>query len=118
MPLINETTGVQIAADVRRLHSPFSRMRGFIGRVRVGPQEGLWLDNCCAVHTMGMRVPLDLIFLDGRRRVVKALANVPPLRPAVYCRGARAVIELGAGAIARNDVLRGDVLKLVTQSTH
>jgi uncharacterized membrane protein (UPF0127 family) len=48
-----------------------------------------------AVHTFGMRFPLDLLWLDGRGEVLRVDRSVPPRR-VVGCRAARSVIELRA----------------------
>lgn len=114
MRLLNLTTGRQVAADVRRARSLLARAKGFIGRKRIEAEEGLWFDRCSAVHTIGMLVPLDLVFLDRDQRIMQLHAAVPPLQPAIVCRGARVVVELAAGTIGRHDLLNGDVLDLAT----
>jgi uncharacterized membrane protein (UPF0127 family) len=113
MLLRNLTTGIAIAAAVQRPTSPFARMKGLIGRAHLNPGEGLWLDRCCAIHTIGVRVPLDVVFLDRADRVIKVLTGVPPLQPVIFCQGAHTVVELCGGTIMSSDVLRGDVLRLV-----
>ena len=111
MFLINATTGDVIADDVREARNPFSRMVGLLTRGSVAPSEGIWLDRCPAVHTMGMRATIDLIFLDDTNRVVSTSPNAVPNRPAFTCRGAKTVVELGAGS--RLDLLApGHVLEL------
>ncbi len=84
-----------------------------MGRSRVQPDEGLWFDRCWAVHTMFVRVPLDVIWLDKNLRVVEISINVRPWRMAVTCPKAYSVLELGSGAT--RDVLVGDRLSFETQ---
>jgi uncharacterized protein len=55
--------------------------------------EGLLIPHCHAVHTFGMRFPLDLIFLDRAGRVIELRRGVPPRRFAA-CGGAESVVEL------------------------
>lgn len=114
MRLLNLTTGQQVASQVRRPRSLLARTKGFIGRKQIAPEEGLWLDRCCAVHTIGMLVALDLVFLDGDQRIMEMRAAVPPLQPAIVCKGARVVVELPVGTIGRHDLLNGDLLDLAT----
>ncbi len=111
MYLVNATTGDVIADDVREATNPFTRMVGLLTRGAVAPTQGLWLGGCPAVHTMGMRATIDLIFLDGTNRVVATSPNAVPNRPAFTCRGAKSVVELGAGS--RLDLIApGNLLEL------
>jgi uncharacterized protein len=70
-----------------------SRLLGLalLPRERAGP--GLLIPRCRSVHTVGMRFPLDLLFLDERRRVIGIRREVPPGR-FVRWPGAMAVLEL------------------------
>lgn len=58
--------------------------------------SALCIPRCAAVHTYGMRFPLDLVWLDGAERVIRIDSAVAPGRH-VSCRRARAVIETPAG---------------------
>ena len=60
------------------------------------PDRALHIPRCRSVHTFGMRFPLDLIWLDGDGKVVDVDRNVPR-RKLKSCRGARSVVETGAG---------------------
>ena len=111
MRLRNLTTGSTIAARVTRADSTWRRMLGFLFRDNVEPDEGMWFPNCSTIHLVGMRVPLDVIFLDEKARVVLTHPHVERHR-IVGCRGARTTIELGVGALSRSDVLIGDRLAL------
>ena len=86
--------------------SPLARMRGLLGRRGLESGEGLLLRPASSVHTFFMRFPIDVVFLD-RHGVVKRVApNVPPWR-SVGCRGAKAVVELPAGEVARREIKAG-----------
>ena len=90
--------------------SYWSRFRGLMGQRTLGVDEGLLIEPCSSIHTMFMRFAIDVIFLDGERRVVK-IATVPPFRAALG-RGSRTVLEVPAGTAARSGVEVGDVLSL------
>ena len=70
-----------------------SRLLGLALLDRAEAGEGLLIPRCHAVHTFGMRFPLDLIFLDRAARVIRLRRGIPRRRFAV-CAGADAVIEL------------------------
>jgi uncharacterized protein len=110
--LKNATTGEIIAENVRYADSWWDRLAGFIPKEIVAPDEGLWFRDCWAIHTMCMRAHIDVIFLDDKGRVVRADREVQLNRPVIACRGARSVVELGAGALEGRDLLVGDRLEL------
>lgn len=112
MLLRNATTGEIIAENVHFADSWWQRLIGLIPKAIVKPDDGLWFRDCWAIHTIGMRAHLDVIFLDEKERVVRTIQDVPPHRPAVICVGAHHVVELGAGALDGRDVLAGDRLVL------
>ena len=62
-----------------------------LSRERAG--AGLLIPRCRSVHTLGLRFRLDLIFLDGGRRVVEQRREVPPGR-FIRCAAAMAVLEI------------------------
>ncbi len=62
-----------------------------------GRAPGLLIPGCRAVHTVGMRFPLDLHFLDEYGATVSVRRRVPPGRFAREPR-ARSVLELPSGA--------------------
>jgi uncharacterized membrane protein (UPF0127 family) len=108
----NVSSGSIVASRVARASNPWTRGLGLLPRKAVAPDEGLWIDGCSAVHTMGMRATLDLFFLDKRGHVLKIACAVPPFRAVVACRNAVTVVELGAETGNGRDVLVGDRLAL------
>jgi uncharacterized membrane protein (UPF0127 family) len=111
--LRNSNTGAVLATRVERATSLFDRTVGLLARQRVRPDEGLWIERCGAIHTIGMRADIDVIFLDKAKRVLELHVAVRPFRLALTCRHAASVIELGAGAVDSHDILPGDFLELV-----
>ena len=108
----NLTTNAVIATNVARAKGPLERIIGFMGRGRIAPDDGLWFDRCWAIHTVGVRAPLDVLFLDRGGRVVEIAVGVRPARWAVTCPRAYSVVELGHGAIEAADILLGDQIIL------
>jgi uncharacterized protein len=86
-----------------------ARTRGLLGRQSLGEGEGLWIVPCEAVHTIGMRFAIDLIYLDRRNVVRKVRSSVPPWRLS-GCLRAHSVIELAAGTLKTTPVRPGDTL--------
>jgi uncharacterized membrane protein (UPF0127 family) len=112
MPALkNITTGEIIAANVVRADGFWRRLVGFMASHRVRPDDGLWYDNCSAIHTMGMKERIDVVFLDKHCRVIRVERAIPRYRFAIT-RGARAVVELGEATLQGRDLLTGDELAL------
>ncbi|OZI63289.1 hypothetical protein CAL28_10835 [Bordetella genomosp. 11] len=74
------------------------RLRGLLCRRRPRPGLALWLAPCRAVHTFGMRYPLDIVFLDAGGRAVSVVRGLRPWRVAL-CLRAVSVVELEAGVV-------------------
>ncbi|HEY0381272.1 MAG TPA: DUF192 domain-containing protein [Candidatus Elarobacter sp.] len=108
----NRTTGRVLARRVRRADGWLTRLVGFLPRGTIAPEEGLWFEKCSAVHTLGMRTALDIVFLDRQFRVLRVDADVRPQRLHVGVRHAHVVAEFGPGFAAANPLEPGDELSL------
>jgi uncharacterized membrane protein (UPF0127 family) len=95
----NVSRGVTLAARVRRADTSAARRKGLLGLSSLAAGEGLWIYPCEAVHTFGMRFPIDLVFLSKSLTVVKVVSGLRRNRLAGSLR-ARSVIELAAGTTA------------------
>jgi uncharacterized membrane protein (UPF0127 family) len=90
-------------ADDRR-----SRRRGLLGRD--GVEGALLLTPARSVHTIGMRFPIDVAWLDADLTVLRTacLARHRLSRPVL---AARSVLEAEAGAFAHWELVPGDRLE-------
>ena len=79
--------------------TPLTRMRGLLGRSGLGDGEGMLFTKTGSIHMFFMRFPIDAIFCDRELRVLKVVRGLRPWRMASQ-RGAKVVVELGAGAAA------------------
>lgn len=78
-----------------------TRLLGLHGHRPLGPDEGLVLRPCAAIHTLFLRSAVDVIFLDGSLRECRRISGLVPWRMA-WQRGARIVVELPAGYCDRH----------------
>jgi uncharacterized membrane protein (UPF0127 family) len=81
-----------------------ARTRGLLGRT--GIDGALLLTPASSVHTVRMRFPIDVAYLDRRMRVL-AVRTMPPGRVGRPRLLARHVLEAEAGAMARWGIRRG-----------
>ena len=92
-----------------------TRMKGLLGRRSLGDGEGLLLRPAGSIHTAFMRFPIDAVFLDADMRVLRVASNLRPWRLAAK-RGAKAVVELPAGAAEGMGLAVGLTLELAEDS--
>ncbi|MCX7970769.1 MAG: DUF192 domain-containing protein [Negativicutes bacterium] len=88
-----------------------TRLRGLIGRPPLAGGHGLAIVPCRGVHTWFMRYPIDVIFVDRNRMVVRVVTGLPPWRSA-WCRKGEMVVEMAAGAAGQLGIKAGDRLEL------
>lgn len=108
---VSKSDGSVVCAECVLADTPLRRLRGLLGTARLAPGEGILLRPAPAIHTFFMRFPIDAAFLDRDGVVLEIRRAMKPWRMAA-CRGARAVLELGAGEASVRNILRGD--RLVT----
>jgi len=85
-----------------------ARMRGLLGCSGLPVGEGLLIRPCGAIHTLGMRFALDVIFFDRAWRILRVVKNVSPGR--FWVGGgwhACQVLELAAGDAAADRFVVG-----------
>jgi len=105
--LVTEDARVLASADVA--DSGAERRRGLLGRHEV--EGALVLRPCRWIHTVGMRFPIDVAYLDERGVVIKTM-QMHRHRVGVPVWRARQVIEAQAGAFARWGLHVGDVIEV------
>ncbi|HVA27479.1 MAG TPA: DUF192 domain-containing protein [Candidatus Baltobacteraceae bacterium] len=106
--LYNQTTGVTLTTHLKLARTAWERLVGFLDRKAIAPDDAIWFDRCSSVHTIGMRAPIDVIFLNDAYCVLALQRNVSRNRPHISHPGAASVLEIGASSTDRFRV--GDTL--------
>ena len=88
----------------------WQRLRGLLGRPPLQQGEGLLLTPCHAIHMMGMRHPLDVVFLDRGNAVVALYSGVAPGGRTGWHASARSALELPVGTVEATDTQVGHTL--------
>lgn len=101
--------GSAIGLQVQHAESFTARLCGLLGRRGLAEGHALLLQPCSAVHTLGMRFDIDVVFLGPDQGVLKIERGLRPWRFA-SCRRARSVLELAAGGAARHGIAVGQPL--------
>ena len=105
----NRSRGSVLAVNVRLADTPRSRRIGLLKHQMLGAGEGLWIYPTQAIHTFGMRFPIDVAFLDSALRIKRIYHGLAPFRLTSFVWGAKSVLELAPGSLTGDRV--GDELQ-------
>jgi uncharacterized protein len=103
--------GAVVCAKCKPADTPWTRLRGLLGRKELPADEGLLLSPSWSVHTWFMRFPIDVVYLDSDLTVLGIRESVKPWRMTGW-RGARSVLELPAGTCERRKLTQGERLTI------
>jgi uncharacterized membrane protein (UPF0127 family) len=108
----NRTRGATIASDVQLADTPRARRIGLLKRATLNPGQGLWIFPTQAIHTFGMRFPIDVVFIDRQLRVRRIYHRFAPYRLTSLVWSAQSVLELPSGSLAGTNTSVGDELQI------
>ena len=111
--LLVERTRTPLASTVRMAVAPLERAKGLLGRDALPADEALMFPQCHSIHTVGMRFPIDAIFVDKHWRVVALRPRLGPGRLVFPVWRAWGVVEMASGALERVPLQVGDQLNLL-----
>lgn len=106
----NQTKGRILADRADIAGTSAKRRTGLLKHSELRPGEGLWIAPCESVHTFGMKFPIDVLFLNKKKQVLKARPDMVKGRIAFSLR-AYSVLELPAGTLAQTGTVAGDQLE-------
>jgi uncharacterized membrane protein (UPF0127 family) len=112
--LLNRSKQTVLASEVELADTSWTRMKGLLGQTSADfpSGKGLWITPSQGVHTIGMKFPIDVVYLDSGYRVIHVSHSLAPFRIAALKLRARSVIELPAGTLAQTRTSVGDVLEI------
>ena len=112
MPVINLTRKTWLATKIRKADNFVTRLVGLLKRSTLGPEEALWLMPSKGIHTIGMKFPIDVVFLDKNNIVLGIASGMVPCRiSGIQLRG-YSVLELPNGTIKKSQTEVGDQLEI------
>lgn len=74
-----------------------TRLIGLLGRPGLSVREGMLMTPCRSIHTLGMRFPIDVLFLDEAGAILEQRIGVRPWRTCLAPPATAMVLELAAG---------------------
>ena len=78
----------------------FKRLRGLMG-LDIDQESGVIIQPCNSIHTMFMKEPIDVLFLDDNGIIIKTLWNVAPWRIIGIVKESVSVVEGKAGVFSK-----------------
>lgn len=109
--VVNLSKNTCLGTKISVADSPRARMVGLLGTTDLKPDCGLLIFPTQAVHTFGMKFPIDVAFLDRNRKVVGMRKAVRPYRlTPIYWR-AECVLELPVTTLDTSQTEIGDILQ-------
>ena len=112
MPAINLTKKTWLATKVRKADNFVTRLVGLLKRTNLGPEEALWLLPSKGIHTIGMKFPIDVVFLNKTNRVLGIVPAMAPYRVSGIRLAGHSVLELPKGTIRKSHTEVGDQLEI------
>jgi len=104
--------GRRVDARVLVCETWLERAHGLLFRRPAGRTHVLLIQPCAAIHTLGMRYRIDVVFSRADGTVLRCVRNLEPGR-AVWAPCADAAWEMPAGQCSRLAIRVGDQLAIL-----
>jgi uncharacterized membrane protein (UPF0127 family) len=110
----NKTRQIYLATSLALADTHWTRLRGLVGASRsdFGNGCGLWIVPCRGVHTLAMRFPIDVVYLDRSQTVVYIEKGLQPWRFAPVRLQAASVLELPCQTVTGTRTALGDKIEI------
>jgi uncharacterized membrane protein (UPF0127 family) len=112
VPVINLTKKTWLATKVRKADNFVTRLVGLLKRAHLGPEEALWLMPSKGIHTIGMKFPIDVLFLSKSNQVLGMIPGMAPYRVSAIRLCGYSVLELPNGTVRKSHTEVGDQLEI------
>lgn len=114
----NRTRRAYLATELCVASTHWARLRGLMG---ASPQrfftgKGLWIVPSHGVHTLAMRFPIDVLYLDRGKVVVHLERSLKPWRVAPVRARAASVLELPQNTLEATGTSIGDEIEIAVGS--
>ncbi len=114
--IINKSKATVVGERISVANSFLTRLIGLMGRTSLAPGEGMLITPSSGVHTCWMRMKIDVVALDRKKRVLRLGHEVKPWRLSGLTLHTAHVLELPPGQIRACGIEVGDELEVQTGS--
>ena len=110
----NRTRNAYLATHLSIAETHWSRLRGLMGKQAASfpAGNGLWIIPSRGVHTLAMKFPIDLLYLDTNKLVVHVEQNLKPWRVARVSLRTASVLELPGDTLKSSGTTIGDEIEI------
>ena len=110
----NLTRQVYLATSLAFANTHWTRLRGLLGASNSDFRNGcgLWIVPCRGVHTLAMRFPIDVVYLDHGKTIVHVEKGLRPWRFGPVCLKAASVLELPCLTVISTGTELGDKIEI------
>lgn len=109
----NINTGLMLASDAMLADNFILRLKGLLGKSLLLKGEGLIITPCNMVHTIRMKMCIDVVFVSSANRVVHIINSMKPNRISPLIKEASYVIELPAGHAKKTNTEIGNSIEVI-----
>jgi uncharacterized membrane protein (UPF0127 family) len=110
----NRTRNAYLATRLSVAETHWSRLRGLMGKdaASFAAGDGLWIVPSRGVHTLAMKFPIDVLYLDTNKQVVHVEQNLKPWRVARVSLHTASVLELPGNTLESSGTTIGDEIEI------
>ncbi len=108
---LNENKIIDLNLKIVEARTFNQKLTGLIFK-RLRQNEIFLINNCQAIHTLWMRRPIDVIFLDRNNEVLGVFQNFKPFRFSPFFKFSSKVLEAETGFISNYKISCGCVLNI------
>ncbi len=110
MRVYNQTRNLSLITQGRLADTFWLRLRGLLGAAPLQKEEGLILVGEKSIHTLFMKFPIDVVYVNKNYQVIRTAANMVPYRLGPFVAQSAYVLEMPVGTIANTATRAGDQL--------
>jgi uncharacterized membrane protein (UPF0127 family) len=110
----NRTRNAYLATRLSVAGTHWSRLRGLmcLNPEKFPAGDGLWIVPSRGVHTLAMKFPIDVLYLDAKKLVVHVEQNLKPWRVARVSMHTASVLELPGNTLKSSGTSIGDEIEI------
>ncbi len=121
MDVVNRTRQQSMMNSASVATSTWARLRGLLARKSLGARDGLVIDRAritlapvpMGIHTIGMRFPIDVAFVDPSGRILRLIHSMKPYRISPLIWNCVMVLEMPEGALSKSGTQVGDQIEFI-----
>lgn len=114
MPIYNKIKNMVLPYEVVEAKSFLRRLVGLLGTKEPLTEKVLYIKHCSSIHTIGMKYPIDAVFLDKNCVVSRLYESLQPNRMTGIRMKDYGVLEFPPGTIKNFKIAKGDILRIIT----